>query len=276
MRPRTLPLFAVVALATSLAACGGDDSAAERGEILPFELVQDSEFTFELDPLDPSRAVFRVTTTEPMICSITWGPTPELGNLNNSLSMDGSGIIQHDVPLPGAEPGETYHFTVQGSTADGRVFQSEMDTFTLPEAEAGTATTRDHGENLALDATVADVSSEFSDAFAASNAIDGDTATEWATSGDGSEAFIELDLGEEREIGGVQFVTRSMADGSSVTTEFSVTIDGTTHGPFAAGTPAEPGFVPLDTSGRILRFEVVDSSGGNTGAVEIGVFAPVG
>ena len=44
-----------------------------------------------------------LTTTIPMICSITWGPTEELGNQNNSLTMDGTGIEQHDVVLPGAE-----------------------------------------------------------------------------------------------------------------------------------------------------------------------------
>jgi hypothetical protein len=34
--------------------------------------------------------------------------------------------------------------------------------------------------------------------------------------------------------------------------------------------------VEIDVIGRLLRFEVDESTGGNVGAVEIRVFAPVG
>lgn len=261
-------------------ACGGDDSGGteEPGAVLPFEMIQSSEFEFEVDPFDTSRGIFHVTTTEATICSITWGETPDLGNLNNSLDMNGTGIIQHDVFLPGAEPGGTYYFTVQGSTADGRVFQSEMATFMLPEVEAAAEPQPEmdlHGANLAEGAALIAVSSEFSDAWAGENALDGDMSTEWATSGDGSEGFIEIDLGAESEIVGFEFITRSMADGSAVTTEYTVDVDGEMFGPFGAGTPATPGFAAVETSGRTVRFDISDSSGGNTGAIEIGVFAPV-
>ena len=108
----------VLVLALGAVSCGG----SAGGELRPFSDIQASEFSFEADPLDPGRAIFRVTTTEPSICSITWGLSDELGNQNNSLSMNGTGIIQHDVILPGARAGETYYFTVQGSTADGQLF----------------------------------------------------------------------------------------------------------------------------------------------------------
>jgi hypothetical protein len=59
----------VFAIALPAAACGGSDDFSE-GTVLPFELVQASELVFEIDPLDPGRGISRVTTTEPMICSI--------------------------------------------------------------------------------------------------------------------------------------------------------------------------------------------------------------
>ena len=245
--------------------------------MLPFDLIAASDFTFDLDPFDTSSAIFHVATTEPTICSITWGPTPQLGNLNNSLTMDGTGIIQHDVPLPGAEPGATYHFTVQGSTADGRVFQSEPQTFTVPEPDGdqAAATTIPLAENLALAATVTAVSSEFSGSWAAENAIDGDMSTEWATAGDGSAGYLEVDLGGVFDIAGFEFVTRSMTDGSAITTEFTATVDGTVFGPFPTGTPVSSGFVAVDGArGQVVRFTISDSSGGNTGAIEIRVLAP--
>ena len=60
-----------------------------------------------------------------------------------------------------------------------------------------------------------------------------------------------------------------MADGSSVTDSFSVSLDGVEHGPFPAG--PEP--VALEGRARVLRFDVVSSTGGNTGAVEVEVLA---
>jgi hypothetical protein len=270
---RTILTLAV--LAVLVAAC----SSGTDSEVLPFSDIQASEFSFEPDQFDPNRAIFRVTTTEPSICSITWGETEALGNQNNSLSMNGTGIIQHDVILPGAIAGGTYYFTVQGATADGRLFQSEMATFTIPDDGPAAADDPvvDPGINLALAATVTDVSSEFNDAFSADRAIDGDTATEWSTRGDGDGGFIVIDLGSEVALGGFDFITRSMADGSAVTTEYRVTVDGgEVLGPFPAGTPAQPRMASVLTTGRLLRFDIETSTGGNTGAVEIRVFGPQG
>jgi hypothetical protein len=274
-----LVVLAAVAL---LAAACSDDTTSEStvGELLPFEQVQDSEFTFEADPVDPGRGIFRVTTTEPMICTIVWGETEEFGNFNNSLAMNGTGIVQHDVFLPGAEPGVEYFFRVQGSTADGRQFRSETDTFVIEgDGAAEPADTAEvaaaDGPNLAEGATVVDVSSEFSDAFAADKAIDGDPSTDWSTDGDGDEGFITIDLGSPQEIAAVEFITRSMADGSAITEEFTVTVDdGEMVGPFPAGSPSDPRSATVDLDGQVLRFDVDASTGGNVGAIEIRVLGP--
>lgn len=299
---RRLVLLVVVAVALVSGACSADDGdATATADVRPFLDVQDSDLVFEMDPSAPGRALFHVTTTIPMICSITWGPTEELGNQNNSLTMDGTGIEQHDVVLPGAEPGERYFFSVQGSDAEGNLYRSELLSVVIPETgsavfapgaddatrseeggpsdEGATATTAPGaaGENLALDATVRDVSSEFSDAFAAVRAIDGDLATEWSTEQDGDDAFIELDLGATREIAGVEFVTRTMADDSATTSRYTVLVDGESVGTFDAATLRTGRFVPLDdVAGRVVRFEVDASTGGNTGAAEIRIFAPSG
>ena len=266
-----------------LAACGGSsepDSGA--GDVRPFAEIQATELAFEADPLDPGRAIFRVDTTEPAICAIVWGETEALGNFNNSLDMNGTGIIEHNVFLPGAEPGKTYFFQLQGSIADGSLFQSELSTFTVPgattDASSGTSGMEaQHGANLAVAGTIADVSSEFSASWAAANAIDDDMTTEWSSAGDGSGAFIVVDLGSAQSIGGVEFITRSMANGTAITTTYWVTVDdGTRLGPFDAGSPADARFQAIDATGQTVRFEAEDTTGGNTGAVEVRVFAPAG
>jgi len=99
--------------------------------------------------------------------------------------------------------------------------------------------------------------------------------TEWSTSGDGSDASVEIDLGAGQQIAGVESITRSMADGTAITTSYWVTIDaGDRPAPFDAGSPADNRFQAIEASGRLVRFEAADTTGGNSGAVEIRVSHP--
>lgn len=269
-RPRSGPVWVLVVV---IVACGSGEANPEA-EIRPFSEVQASEFVFEGDPTNPGRGIFRVATTEPMICAIVWGPDQSFGNFNNSLNMAGTGIVQHDVFLPGTEPGVEYSYVVQGTTADGTLYRSEVATFSIP-AVPGSAQIPDRGPNLARGATVVEVSSEFSVGFAASFAVDGDTATEWSTAGDGDNASIVIDVGQPVDVGAVEFLTRSMTDGTAVTETFTVRVDGADPlGPFPAGNPAQPNTTEVSLSGQVFTFDVASSTGGNTGAVEIGLFAP--
>ena len=268
VEPGMQPKVLVRALAITLisAACGV--AADSEIEVRPFSEVQDSELVFEVDPTNPSRTIFRVTTTEPMICAIVWGEDESFGNLNNSLNMAGTGIVQHDVFLPGAVPGVEYSFVVQGTTADGTLYRSEVGTFVVPDP----STTEPAGTgraNLAEGAAV-EASSEFNEAFAASKAVDGDFGTEWSSLGDADNAWIQIDLGAPAAVSGFEFLTRAMTDGTSITETYTVTVDGTeTYGPFPAGNPADPQPSLIAVTGQVFRFEVDSSTGGNTGAVEV-------
>jgi hypothetical protein len=162
---------------------------------------------------------------------------------------------------------------VQGTTADGTLYRSDPGTFVLPEPEAPDTPTDDR-ENLALTAAVSSVSSEFNEAFAASNAVDGDAATEWSSDGDGDKASITLDLGSPMEVSGFAFLTRSMTDGTAQTETYTVSVDGSeTLGPFTAGNPAEPQVSDVSVTGQVFTFDVESSTGGNTGAIEIQILA---
>lgn len=149
--------------------------------------------------------------------------------------------------------------------------ESDMGSGTVATSAGDTA--EPPAPNVAVGAAVSAVSSEFSDAFAASNAVDGSGATEWSSAGDGDDAFIEIDLGDVYAIEGVGFRTRSMTDGTAVTTSFTITVDGTTYGPFDAGPGLSIGLVEFE--GRIIRFDVATSTGGNTGAIEVEVYGSV-
>ena len=264
-----------VAVTILAGACGSSD---DNDAVRPFSEVQATEITFENDPTFPGRGIFRVDTTEPMICAIVWGETEALGRFNNSLDMNGTGIIEHNVFLPDAASETTYFYRVQGTTADGTLYQSEVMTFTLPASAADDGDAMEsHGENLALGASIAEVSSEFSDSWTAGNAIDDDLATEWSSGGDGDDAFITIDLGASKSVAGVEFLTRTMANGTATANTFWVVVDdGDRLGPFEAGNPADPKFTPIEFTGQVLRFEIDTSTGGNTGAIEVRVFANAG
>jgi hypothetical protein len=274
-RLRNFPAAALIMMATTLTACGSSASTGKDTTIQPFDDIRASEVTFEPDPTDPSRHLAHVTTNVPTICAIIWGLDDHLGRFNNSLSMNGTGITQHDVILPDVEPGTTYRYLIEAIAADGTLYRSEMSTFTVQTASAATsaAPITPPGDDITGRATVTNASSEYSIAFAAANAIDGDPATEWATNGDGDDAFITLDLGSVTDVTGVEFVTRSMADGTATTATYTVTIDdGAPLGPFDAATTAHPNPVKITATGRVIRFDIASSSGGNVGATEIRIF----
>jgi hypothetical protein len=162
------------------------------------------------------------------------------------------------------QPGTTYVYRIQATTANGVIWVGEPGQITTPGGD-GTGVT-----NLALEGSVVETSSDFSADFAGANAIDGSLATEWSSQGDGNGAYIVIDLGRKAEVTGIGFRTRQMSDGTSITNQYTVTVDGELFGPFDAG----PGLATAQfiATGQVVRVDLVDTTGGNTGAVEIEIY----
>lgn len=257
-------------LATALTAAlvlAGCSDEPDEATVLAAEDV----FADELDVVsDPSglSATLTVTTSIDMACAVVFGTTTALGDgIATDTDMAGGAHDDHHVLMTGLEPDTEYYFRVQGSGEDGRLYRSELLTFRTPAADPAASP----GENVAVGAAVVDMSSEFSAAFAAENAVDGDPATEWSSAGDGDDAWITIDLGEPVDVAGIGFRSREMSDGTSIINAFTVTVDdGDPLGPFPAG--AGLSIADVEFTGQILRFDAVDTTGGNTGAVEIEVY----
>jgi hypothetical protein len=240
-------------------------TSADGFPVRPISEILVGDFAVEVDPSGTS-AVLRLTTTIDVACSVVYGPDTDFGGLATDTDMAGGGHRDHQPLMTGLVPGSTVYFRVQGASADGTIYVGDVETFVTPGAGNATAAV-----NLALDATVTDVSSEFSDAFAAGNAIDGSLGTEWSSRGDGNDAYIVIELGASTDVTGFGFRTREMTDGTSITNTYTVTIDdGETFGPFEAG----PGLTVTEfaATGRVFRFDMEDTTGGNTGAVEIEIY----
>ena len=136
------------------------------------------------------------------------------------------------------------------------------------------------GMNLALmenGASVAGVSSNFGggandSAFGAANALDGDPATEWSTASDGDSAWIEVELPSVTNVTSVGFWTRTMGDTAQVRSFQVTTGRGETYGPFTVDDATTIYRFETRFTAKRLRFELLDTSGGNTGALEIEVY----
>lgn len=226
-----------------------------------FSQIQASPVTITPDPSGRS-AVLAVDTSIDVACSVVYGVDESFGLIAVDSDMGGGAHADHSPVLGGLQPDTVYRYRLQGTATDGSIYVSDVMSFRTPPEELGGPV------NLALDGTVSNVSSEFSQAFASANAFDGDGTTEWSSRSDGDDAWIELDLGAPRAISEIIFRTRSMSDGSATIETYSVSADGQLVGEFPADRT-----VSLDVEAQVLRFDVISSSGGNTGASEILVLA---
>ena len=235
---------------------------ASAADVRDFEDIAASDVVITPDPSGRA-ATLEVDTSIDVACSVVYGTDESFGLIAVDNDMDGGAHAEHQPVMGGLEPATTYRYRLQGTAPDGTLYVSEVMSFETPAAAEGPA-------NLALGATVVDVSSEWSDAFVAENAFDGDPTTEWSTRDDGDDAWVEVDLGARQALGEIVFRTRSMSDGSAITDTFTLTADGVVYGPF----PVDQAIAPGEVTAQVLRFDVAASTGGNTGAIEILVLAP--
>ena len=274
--------WVVLVLSLVLAACGAQ--APTRTAILPLEeLPGGLEGPNVLEDTGTS-VVIQFTSGVPTMCNVAYGDDTDYGSLATMPMMAGA-VREHAVTLTGLTPNTTYHYRITLTDEQARVYQSEDFVFTTTavESEGGVpgAGGQPEGENvasLAAGARVVGVSSNWGggandSAFGADNAIDGQKNTEWSSNGDGDDAWIEIELAQTYEVHTIGFWTRTMSDGTAQLFRFSITTDqGETFGPFDLPDAMRIYTFPVQFTARTLRFDAVETSGGNTGAVEIEVY----
>lgn len=220
-------------------------------------------------------ASLSVTTSVPVACSIVYGTTPEFGKLAVDLTMNGGTQTEHNPILTDLESETTYYYRFQGTDDNGVVYLSEVMTFTTPPRTDAANT------NLAspeLGAEIVGYSSAYGGAapdarWGVMSALDGSQNSAWSSAGDGDKAWFEVKLAQPSHINQILYWSRSMSDGTSRVLQFHVITDaGRTYGPFDVPDTSQAYTFDVDFEASSVRFEVVKSSGGNTGAVEFGVY----
>jgi hypothetical protein len=279
---RLLTLLAVlIALMTAAFVAAQDDDENDPTELLdargvavrPLEDVTESGPQIQDITDDSARLNF--VGTIPLACVVVFGTTPDFGSASIDQKMGGATIIEHNPLMTDLEPDTEYYYRVQGSAEDGTFYVGEVGTFrTAPASEEPVANLLSPERG----AEIVGVSSNFGGQpndgnFGALNAFDGNSGTAWSSAGDGDDAWIEVRLAQRSRIDRVEFWTRSMSDGSSIVQEFTITTgEGETYGPFELPDFEQAYEFEVDITAETLRFDVVSSTGGNTGALEIAVY----
>ncbi len=220
-------------------------------------------------------ATLPITTTVPVACTIVYGTTPAFGQLSVDQDMDGGTHSNHNPLLSDLEPETTYYFRVQGVDDLGNIYLSETMTFTTPpqiEVENNNLLSAENGaEILGYSTAFGDAASDAT--WGINSAFDGSGNSAWSTAGDGNDAYVEVKLAQRASIQEVEFWTRSMSNNTAQIFEFTVTTDsGDVYGPFELPDADQAYTFDVEFEAETLRFDVTDSNGGNTGAVEIAVY----
>jgi hypothetical protein len=242
-------------------------------QIMPLSAVTESEVQI-LDITDTTARV-NFVSTDPLACYLVYGTDERFGFVTNDPNMSQAAILDHNPILLNLEPDTEYVFRMQGIGEDGVMYLSELYRFrTLPTSD-------EISENLLLTengARVIEVSSNFGNQpndgrWGILNAFDGNPATEWSSNGDGDDAYFIVELDGPYHIFMLEYWTRAMNDGTAITESFTVTIDGgETFGPFELEDYSELSTFEVDFETTTLRFDVEESTGGNTGIIDIAAY----
>ncbi|MEM6366857.1 MAG: discoidin domain-containing protein [Myxococcota bacterium] len=240
-----------------------------------------------LEEVDDRGAFLRFTTALETSCEAELGLSPAVLDqtfLDPNMDPDNPYAFDHEVPLVGLDPDTEYYVRARAEDRSGFVYLSETLSFrTRPEDASPTlvpgtlvnVASRDHGTTVAMVSSNFGPSEDLDSGFGLHKALDGDMRSAWSTHFDGDEAAFELDLGQPRRIQRVGFQSRQMTDGTSIIRSFELQIGGESFGPFATPNPDQRYEFEIDALGRQVRFDAVETSGGNTGAMEFELFAPL-
>ena len=235
-----------------------------------------------VEDVEARRAVLRFLTAVETTCEAQLGvavTTLDRTFLDPFMDPDDPYGIEHEVPLVQLEPNTTYYVVARAEDRTGDVFLSDVLTFTTPSDADSQGPV--NMATLQQGTSVRAVSSNFGGAadgetWGINNALDGDLRTEWSSFGDGNNAWFEIDLGAVRTIERIGFQSRQMTNGTSIIESFEITLDGATVlGPFLSPDPDTYYDFILDTafSAQIIRFDAVETTGGNTGIKEFELYA---
>lgn len=227
----------------------------------------------EIIDVSGSGASLEFSTDQSTLSSTAIGLAEDFGRIARAPGNEPS--KKHEISMPGLQSDSKYYSETIAIDETGELIRSELISFETPDVAE-----EDFGENYALlekGADISGVSSNFGDdisgSFGALNAIDGDPGTEWSSQAEGDNAWIEIELAETIEVTGFGFWSRTMGDTGEIRVIRVLDASGEILGEFEIPDAEQLYNFSLNpVQSQRLRFEVVASTGGNTGAREIRIY----
>jgi hypothetical protein len=247
-----------------LSACGGTGSGH-------LEDIPNGFDGPELLIVGSDSATIRFDTGVPTVCNAPFGETEDYGEVATIPMLSGA-TLDHVLTFNGLEADTEYHYKIIATDNAGNVYQSGDFTFRTAAVDESLGS---NWLSLEAGAQVVDVSSNFGGAandetWGANGAIDGNRGSEWSSAGDGDAAFIDIELAETVRIDQLVVHSRSMSNDTAQIFAFQVRTDADEiYGPFQLPNADEGHVFEVDITASSLRFEALETSGGNTGFVEI-------
>ncbi|KNC78578.1 hypothetical protein SARC_08995 [Sphaeroforma arctica JP610] len=252
-------------------------------QVLPLDQIFTNNTAPAITETFDTYATYYFQSSIPVACAVVYGEdNTTFGMIANDPAMTTTATIEHNVVLSDLKPDTVYYFRSQGSDANGNIYADVIRSFrSEPETESDAfniAALSNGASVKAVSSNYADVSN--SELYGADEALDEDPVTAWSSNGDGDNAFIEVLLSEEASPTSVGVWSRSMTDGTAIINSVNITMiqaDGTskTFGPFDLPTTTQEYQFDVaceDTLIQSVRVDVVESTGGNTGLVNLAVY----
>lgn len=252
-----------------------DSSSGDPKVLHPEEAEKAFSAPPVINDVQENRVTISFVSNKAALASTAFGKTEKFGRQIRSARTEP--FRERELKVLGLKTGAKYFTETILINSKGKLFRSKKRTFeTLKEPDDEV----NYGKNwasLTQGASISSVSSNWgsdpSGPFGASNAIDGDPGSEWSSQGEGNDAWIEVKLPDRIKITAIGFWTRTMGNTGQVSKIRVLTGKGKLLGEFSIPSANEVYRFQTEThTTDLVRFEVLKSSGGNTGAREIKVY----
>ncbi len=249
------------------------DNVQPPNQVSLAEIADDSALQALSSDAQTAEIIF--DSTIPIICSVVFGTDMRFGKLASNPNMMASASIAHRLILTDLQANTVYFYRIQGIDEHGTVYFSDIKSFSTVAASINKPVNL---ASLQQGARIIAVSSQFGggdyDAdWGGNKAIDDTYSTAWSSRGDGNDAFIEMELVKAQHITQIGVWSRSMPDDSARIQTFTLTLDsGEILGPFTLPDARQMYYFDVHRDSQRLRFDVIKSTGGNTGLIEFSAF----
>ncbi|MDF1513410.1 MAG: fibronectin type III domain-containing protein [Anaerolineae bacterium] len=126
--------FAWLTLVLVLLALSACNRESPLTEILPLDDFEGEIQGPFVNAITGESVLIELSTSIPTNCKVKYGPDQQYGSTATNM-MDGSRSLNHTITIKDLTPGTTYHYQLNLTDAEGRLYLSDDLTFTTASSD---------------------------------------------------------------------------------------------------------------------------------------------